>query len=205
MSSKNKQNLLTIFNLMIEENLTPNQCYLLYNIHSGISTVNINVHLEIRTLLNDDWLKEKDGIYLLEPKALSFIGKIDSYLGVQLKKSLNSLMGNDFETNAAAYNDLFPRIKLGSNKPARANIKEIIPAFKWFFETYDYDWKTILDATEMYIEAEKSKNFKYTRTSKYFIRKQEPDKSWSSDLAGYCDLIINGEDFDKPFFSTKVF
>ena len=42
------------------------------------------------------------------------------------------------------------------------------------------------------------------RTSQYFIRKQDPDKSYSSDLANYCEIILNGDEEDKPHYSVKV-
>ena len=54
-------------------------------------------------------------------------------------------------------------------------------------------------------EEEEKKGFKYTRTSRYFIRKQDSDKSWISDLAGYCELIKNGEDQDDVKYVDKVF
>jgi len=190
---------------MMEEKLTPNQFYLLYSIKYSLTTPGINAHQEIRLLVNDGWLTQNDKVYILEPKSESLISKMESYFAVQLKKSDNSVMGDDFDVNAEKYNSLFPRMKLGSNKPARAPIKEIITCFRWFFTEHDYTWDVILDATELYLEAEEAKGYKYTRTSKYFIRKQESDKSWSSDLAAYCDLVLNGEEFKEPLFTEKVF
>jgi hypothetical protein len=197
--------LMTLFNQISQEKLTPNQFYLLYCINYKLAPPTINIQLEIRMLVNDGWVIMKDEEVLLEPKAVSFISKLESYFNIHNKKSNNSLMGDDFETNAEKYNNIFPRMKLGSNKPARASIKEIIPAFRWFFDEYEYTWETIFQATEAYLESERSKGFKYTRTSKYFIRKQENDKSWGSDLASYCDLVLNGEDFEKDDFKDKVF
>lgn len=209
MSSKNKIGLLTIFNYIVEVDLTPNQYYLLYCLHNSISPPIINLHQEIRHLVVNAWVKDETNAtgnhYSLEPKALTLISKIDSYFGVQVKKAFNSTMGNDFEINANKYNEIFPRIKLGSNKAARAPLKEVIIAFKWFFDNYEYSWEVIHAAADLYIEGERKKKFAYTRTSKYFIRKQDTDKSWSSDLAGYCELVLNGEDFEKPKFSEKVY
>jgi hypothetical protein len=188
-----------------EEKLTPNQFYVLYCINYGLTSPNINMHQEIRHLVIEDWIVKQESGYTVTPKAASLISKLESYFGVHLKKSNNSIMGIDFEANAEKYNNIFPRIKLGSNKAARAPIKEIIPAFRWFFEEYSYDWETIYKATQMYLETEESKKYKYTRTSKYFIRKQEQDKSWASDLASYCDLVLNGEDYEEDKFTEKVF
>ena len=114
-------------------------------------------------------------------------------------------MGQDFEVNAEKYNEIFPRMKLPSNKPARSPLKEIVMAFREFFKDYDYTWEEIHMAAAYYIEEESRKGYKYTRTSRYFIRKQDQDKSWISDLAGYCDLVRNGEHDDTPKFSQKEF
>ena len=96
-------------------------------------------------------------------------------------------------------------MKLPSNKPARSPLREIVIAFREFFKDYDYTWEEIHQAAGYYIEEEEKKGFKYTRTSRYFIRKQDSDKSWISDLAGYCELVRSGEDNDTPKHVDKVF
>lgn len=206
---KNKLGIEVIFNHIAEAELTPNQYYLLYCIKQGTTAPFINIHQDIRHLVVNGWLKDETDAtgnhYTLEPKSLSLISKIDSYFGVQVKKSNNALMGQDFEANALKYNEIFPKMKLPSNKPARSPLKEIITAFREFFKEYDYTWEIIHAAAEYYIEEEEKKSFKYTRTSRYFIRKQDSDKSWISDLAGYCELIKNGEDRDEPKFKEKIF
>ena len=40
--------------------------------------------------------------------------------------------------------------------------------------------------------------------SQYFIRKNNVDKTWDSELANYCDMIINGLDNISPHFSETV-
>ena len=210
MQSKNtKITLLTIFNSIISEGLSPNQYYLLQCLDEGITAPSINLHQDLRHLVTKEWIKDetsaKGQSYIVLPKAKSLISKIDSFVGIHVKKALSHSMGNDFESNAEKYNNIFPKMRLGSNKAARAPLKEIIIAFKWFFENYEYSWETIHEAADMYIETERSKGFKFTRTSKYFIRKQDTDKSWSSDLASYCELVESGEEFDKPKHVEKVF
>jgi hypothetical protein len=37
------------------------------------------------------------------------------------------------------------------------------------------------------------------------IAKQTTDKSWSSELADYCQLIEDGEEHDTGHFSENVF
>lgn len=198
-----------VFNHIADAKLTPNEFYMLYCLKDGISPPNINTHQELRSLITGGFLGQHfdtNGQNLvLQPKALSLISKIDSYFGVQVRKSNNGLMGEDFEANAEKYNQIFPRMKLPSNKPARSPLKEIIVAFREFFKEYDYTWEIIHQAAAYYIEEEEKKGFKYTRTSRYFIRKQDSDKSWISDLAGYCELVKNGEDNDEPKHVDKVF
>lgn len=198
-----------VFNHITEAGLTPNQYYLLFCINQGITAPTVNLHQELRGLIGNEFISQhfddNGQNLILQPKALSLISKIDSYFGVQLKKSNNGIMGQDFEANALKYNEIFPRMKLPSNKPARSPLKEIIAAFREFFKEYDYTWEIVHAAAEYYIEEEEKKGFKYTRTSRYFIRKQDSDKSWISDLAGYCELIKNGEDRDEPKFIEKTF
>jgi len=202
----NKIGIQVVFNHITEAGLTPNQFYLLYCMHQSISAPSLNLHQELRALQADLWIVFKNvGLYDLQPKALSLISKVDSYFGVQVKKSNNTLMGEDFEANAQKYNEIFPRMKLPSNKPARSPLKEIVIAFREFFKEYDYTWDEIHAGAAYYIEEEEKKGYKYTRTSRYFIRKQDSDKSWISDLAGYCELVRSGEDFEDPKFTAKVF
>ncbi len=207
---KTKIGIEVVFNHITEGGLTPNQFYLLHCLNQGISTPTLNLHQELRGLIGSEFIMPhpdaKGGFnYQLQPKAMSLITKIDSYFGVQIKKSNNGLMGQDFEANAEKYNEIFPRMKLPSNKPARSPLKEIVVAFREFFKEYDYGWEIIHQAAAYYIEEEEKKGFKYTRTSRYFIRKQDSDKSWISDLAGYCELIKNGEEGDNPKFIEKTF
>jgi hypothetical protein len=209
MKLKTRPEVLTVFNSIIEEGLTPNQFYLLCCINESMSPPLINMHQELRHLVVNQWIKDNTSAegpnYELTPKGYSIIAKVGSYMGVQVKAAMNTIMGDEFNKNCETYNNIFPRMKLPSNKAARAPIKEIVTAFKWFFENHDYDWETIHLAAATYIESEKSKNFKYTRTSKYFIRKQDTDKSWSSDLAAYCELVKNGEEYEEAKYTDKVF
>ena len=43
------------------------------------------------------------------------------------------------------------------------------------------------------------------RTSQYFVRKQAVDKTWDSDLANYCELVINKPDDDLIFIKERLF
>ena len=77
--------------------------------------------------------------------------------------------------------------------------------FKWFFENHEYSWDIIFKATNNYLNKEEESNYKYTRTSQYFIKKQDnTDKSVNSELANFCQLMLDGDDSSSFVFSEKV-
>ena len=100
------------------------------------------------------------------------VEELNSYFRKSKKKTSKDLMGNNFDVYIKKYNSIFPVKKLGSGKYARTNLKNLEAGFRWFFDTYDYDWKVILEATSKYVEEYRLKNYEYMRTSQYFIRKQ---------------------------------
>ena len=192
-----------IFNKLIKEKLTPNSLYVLHCIKEKISVSKslANSDLEVHRLLSQGWLNDK---LQLTSKSLIFIEELNSFFRKSKKKTSKDLMGDNFENKIKLYNSLFPAKKLGSGKYARTNVKNLEAGFRWFFDTYDYDWKTILQATYKYIEEYKMKNYEYMRTSQYFIRKQNTDKSFESDLATYCDMLNEGGSDEENIFKEKV-
>ena len=118
---------------------------------------------------------------------------------------IEDLMGPEAETYIQKYVETFPTAKLPNGKYARGNKKNILTNFKWFFQNYDYDWETILLATIKYVEEYRANNFLYMRTALYFIRKDDGTRTVHSDLADYCEKIINNDDFQEDkHFKTKV-
>ena len=192
-----------IFNKLIKEKLTPNSLYVLHCIKEKISTSDslVNSSLEVHRLTADDWLTED---LQLTSKSIIFMEEINSYFRKSKKKTSKDIMGSDFDVCIKAYNELFPAKKLGSGKYARTNIKNLETGFRWFFSTYEYDWKTIIEATKKYVQEYEMKNYEYMRTSQYFIRKQNPDKSFESDLATYCDMIQDGGSNEDNIFREKI-
>lgn len=74
----------------------------------------------------------------------------------------------------------------------------------WFFQEYTYDWETILDATELYVNEFAKKNYLYMRTAQFFIKKLI-DGTVQSELATYCEIILNKEDYiPERVIKTKV-
>ncbi len=191
-----------IFNLLIEKELTPNSFYVLYCIKEKIVPNKlVNKNLETQRLINQNWLTEN---LQLTDKSLIFITKIDGYFKKTKKKTSKDLMGDNFMQKIDAYVKLFPNKKLSSGKYARVPAKSLEGSFRWFFENYDYDWQTIFAATQKYINEYETKNYDYMRTSRYFLRKQNLDKSWDSDLATYCEFLNDTPDVDENPFEELI-
>jgi len=191
-----------IFNKLIKEKITPNSLYVLYCIKNKLSVNDlINSSLEIKRLQADNWLQED---LSLSGKSIIFMEELNSYFRKSKKKTSKNLMGDNFDIKIKLYNSLFPAKKLGSGKYARTNIKNLESGFRWFFENYDYSWDTIIKATATYVEEYSLKNYEYMRTSQYFIRKQNLDKSFESDLATYCDMLQYGDEPLDDVFREKI-
>ncbi len=190
------------FKKLSEGNITPNSFYILMCIYADIKPNNsVSYDLELHKLLSSNWIKED---LSLTQKSLIFIEELSSYFKKSKKKTSKVLMGDTFDVSIKKYNELFPAKKLGSGKYARTNVKNLEASFRWFFSNYEYDWKTILQATQKYVEEYKMKNYEYMRTSQYFIRKQSSDKSFESDLATYCDMLNENGFTEEDFFKEKI-
>ena len=191
-----------IFNKLIKENITPNSFYVLHCIKEKISVQKlVSPELEITKLKSNGWLNED---LSFTSKSIIFMEEINSYFRKSKKKTSKDLMGASFDVCIKTYNEIFPAKKLGSGKYARTNVKNLEAGFRWFFSTYEYDRKTIIEATKKYVQEYEMKNYEYMRTSQYFIRKQNPDKSFESDLATYCDMIQDGSSNEENIFREKI-
>ena len=114
-------------------------------------------------------------------------------------------MGKDYMDQIKTYVELFPKKKLPSGKLARSTMKNLEVNFKWFFQTYEYDWETINAATARYVDEYERNNYLYMQTSKYFICKTQQDRSKTSELADYCELVASGGQLDEyTYFKEKV-
>ena len=149
----------------------------------------------------DKWLNEN---LTLTNKSLIFTEELNSFFKKTKKKTSQALLGQDFLDKIQEYVEIFPNRKLNSGKYARVNAKNLEVSFRWFFENYDYDWTTLLSATEKYVDEYSIRNYEYMRTAQYFIRKQNIDKSFESDLANYCDQINNSDDEETTYFKERI-
>lgn len=184
-----------IFNRLIKEDLSPNTYYVLHCIKEKIVPNQfVNAALESKRLQKDNWITED---LQLTAKSNIFMEEINGFFRKSKKKTSRDLMGDEFSQKILEYVNIFPNKKLSSGKYARVNPKNLESTFRWFFETYDYDWDTIISATERYVDEYSLKNYEFMRTAQYFVRKQNIDKSFDSDLATYCDLKQSGYDDDN--------
>ena len=113
-------------------------------------------------------------------------------------------MGDNFMLNIQAYVNIFPNKKLSSGKYARVPAKSLENSFRWFFDTYNFDWQIIFSATQKYISEYESKDYEYMRNSQYFLRKQNIDKSWDSDLATYCEYLNNDPEEENENYCELI-
>lgn len=192
--------------MITDQGLNPDQAYILFNIKEGNTPTNIDVIIPMIELGFCSSISE--GIPVLTPKAIDFIKKLESYFKSQTKKTSAQLLGPEFKENITKYQETFPKIKLPSGKAARSAVSNVETNFKWFFEKHQFGWPTILKATAMYVDEyeKKTPSFLYMRTSAYFIRKTELDKSTVSDLANYCEIVESGDGLSqaRAHFSEKV-
>ena len=191
-----------IFTRLIQEGLTPNTYYVLHCIREKIVPhKSVNKELECKRLQTDQWLTES---LELTSKSLIFMEEINGYFKKTKKKTSQDLMGQDFVRNIEKYVEIFPNKKLSSGKYARVNAKNLEAPFRWFFENYDYSWEEINKATERYVDEFSIRRYEFMRTAQYFVRKQNIDKSFESDLATYCEIIRSGDDEEQVYFSERV-
>tara|TARA_B100001287_G_C22575534_1_gene478412 strand:- start:216 stop:803 length:588 start_codon:yes stop_codon:yes gene_type:complete len=191
-----------IFNRLVSEDISPNSYYVLHCIKNKLVPKKfVNKSLEVRRLQDDGWLKDN---LELTSKSIIFIEEIGGFFKKTKKKSAKNIMGKDFSDKIKAYVSMFPNKKLPSGKYARVNPKNLENSFRWFFENFDYTWELIGKATEKYVKDYELNNFDYMRTSQYFIRKQNNDKTWESELANYCELLNSDEYNETVYFKDEV-
>tara|TARA_R110002167_G_scaffold177167_2_gene376928 strand:+ start:7515 stop:8045 length:531 start_codon:yes stop_codon:yes gene_type:complete len=163
-----------------------------------------NLDVNIDELVELGYLSKEEKKYKLTPKARTFIAHLDNYFIKAKKKTDIQLMGKDFSEQINIYRETFPNKRLPSGKPARVNVKMLSESFRWFFETYDYEWADVIKATKMYVNEYRDAEYLYMQTSQYFICKQDKHKVKSSTLADYCDMIRDGIDTEERTFKEKV-
>lgn len=170
--------------------ITPNAFHVLWCIANSRRPSLVNPWPESRLLRLSELV---DVNHVLTDKGKEILAEGEAILcnGSTPKKKPKVVI-DDLEANVVKYLELFPAGKLPTGKTARVNKNDIIKAFMWFFANYTYSWDTILKATAHYVDTYEKQKFMYMKTSQYFIRKQITGATFESDLANYCEIIING-------------
>ena len=192
-----------LFQKILKNKLTPNQALLLFGMKQK-TAIPSKLNIDIDDLVTQGFLVYENEVYKLTPQAKSFIAHLDNYFIKAKKKTDIQLMGKDFAEQINIYREVFPNKRLPSGKPARVNVKMLSESFRWFFETYDYDWANVIKATKMYVNEYRDAEYMYMQTSQYFICKQDKHRVKSSTLADYCDMIRDGIDTEEKTFKEKV-
>lgn len=192
-----------MFTILNSKGITPNQFYLLCCMKESIQAEGINVHTELRGLIDKNMINPD---VLLLPEAHALIAQLESFFSVHKQKTTRQLLGADFKEKIQQYREHWPKKRVPQGYYVTNTLENLEGAFRWFFKNYDYSWDIILQATLRYLDEKQRDNWNYTMKSQFFIRKQQQDKSWSSELANYCELIISGEEpEDDAHFKETVF
>ena len=189
-----------LFQQILKEKITPDQFLVLYGIKKSLSLPLDNVSESVENLKKKGFIDD-DGITIKGKKVIS---KFENYFVKAKKRTSIQLMGKKFNLRLNEYREIFPASKLPSGKPARVNVRTLENSLRWFFENYDFSWEEIIDATRMYVNEYRDKQYMYMKTSQYFIAKEDKNKVKSSDLADYCDMIRDGVDTEEEHFKEKV-
>jgi len=189
-----------LFQKIQKYKITPNQCMLLFAFNEGItpSTYDKGDHM---ILMNEGYLNDDSNI---TPEGLKLIATLDNYFTVNKKKTTKQLLGKSGKLNIDQYRNIFPTGKLPSGVPARNNVKILTENFRWFFSEYGYSWEEIIEATKMYVNEYRDKEYLYMQNSQYFISKQDKHRVKTSKLADYCDMIRDGVTTEEEHFKDRV-
>lgn len=169
------------FDMLKRERVSLRQHYVLYQIYTGRS---IDLTSPDVQTLKDRGLVNNNGA---TSKGEEFIMTIERVFRGQNNMTSRQLMGDDFNEKILKFRNIFPNKKLKSGKAAWQSPAILEKAFRWFFQTFDYDWETIYKATKIYIERQDFGENQYCQTSQYFIRKGE-----NSALSDICEEIRTG-------------
>lgn len=183
--------------------LTPNQAYTLWAIREKETTPFVTPEHEYKVLKQNGWLTP---MLAITKKADRVLKELDSYFKKKKKDSNAALMGEEFEANMIKYNSFYPKKKLNTGKYARSSIKNLEPVFRWFFKNHDFTWEQIFKAVANYCDDREAVNWDYCINSAFFVRKGLNDKSFKSDLADWCQAVVDGADEpEKEHFQDNVY
>lgn len=181
-----------LFDILLKNDITPNGFFILYSINEGVTYSNYikSIPTECYILKTAGWIEDDPyGGYNVTKKGLQFLRTVKTTLKGDPKKFKLDTAG--WDEYIKTYTNIFPAgTKTGSTYSFRSSVKELQPRFEWFFIEYpEYNWDDVIKATTYYVTSHKdSGNLTYMMLSKYFIKKEEKDKTFRSELA---EVIYN--------------
>jgi hypothetical protein len=179
-----------LWSVLIKKDVSPNLVYYLDCCRNKIKpNAIINVNAESIVAKSKGFMDESNN---LTDKAVELLDDFETFLVKTKKKVTSDVLGDDFSTKIDEYKNIFPAGLLPSKQPARQTKQELKDKFIWFFKTYpEFDWTTVLDATDYYVHeyAQKPKPYEFMATSSYFIKKTDKVGLVTSHLASYCQMI----------------
>jgi hypothetical protein len=139
---------------------------------------------------------EQDGRCVFLPETLKYPEELWTFFEPHLRKT-SAKEKVVIEVDLAGvkmFNELWPEGKLPTGYYGRCTEKELVSSFTAFFKEYPTynDWNIILNAAFAYIQEREADKYNYTKRSKYFVRREQKDKSVEFLLAEYYERIANG-------------
>jgi hypothetical protein len=188
-----------LFDFLAREHVTPNGLYVLWATSQRVIVPGfVNQVTEQRRLLLAGFLREEPGAagvtYPVTDKGLHLVREATRVLETHKRVKKHAVPFAEWQERLQAYVALFPAGKQGA-QPIRTNPRTLFDRFKWFFATYpEYGWDTALAATAAYIRAleNSAEGMRYISTAKYFVKKEDRDRSVRSPLADWCMALEEG-------------
>lgn len=200
-----------VFHLIAKNEVTPNGFFVLHCMRDNYLIVEyLNHKYEQYKLERNGFLIADNStgnpVYKISSKGFDLLKQVDEIYSTGLanttkpeakKKKQNKF--EEWEQQLTTYNELFPKgKKQGTSVSFRTTPKELCERFQWFFEKYpEYTWEQVLEATKIYAEEfDKNMDYQYMQVSKYFVKKEDKDKTITSTLATMCYNIAEGNQED---------
>jgi len=180
------------FDDLLKEGVTPNGFYVLCCLDKDLPiSPLINFNLEV-SQIPEKFADVDDHLHAWHISAEG--AKLVKKFSPKVKVEVTDEMIKEFR-------DIFPNETIHtSGKKAKSTPGEIRSQFERFFKHYDYGWNTILNATRQYVDEYEKKRpaYSYMRAANWFIIKQESGSAVTSDLAAYCEAIVeDGKSFEE--------
>lgn len=193
------------YKFLLKKKLTPDDIIILYSIQQDVSYCGQITDFETKSvnLIAKGYLTFSEGRYFITHQGLLLVQEANEFFKKNVSRSKVKVTFEEWEAYIEAYREMFP-------KHHRNNPRVLYERFRWFIEEYQYDWNTILGATEKYLEHEsKNAGGMYIKKSMYFIKKEEKSggkATTQSVLADWCDSYKRGEiEEEKPrYFGDNI-